>query len=150
MSDENHPQQLLDTHTNSTGHGRHCFIVMPFGRTPVEAGLASGLNEIATVRGLRIDIEESLIPVQETVHGACEILGLDPLYVANEGRMAVFVPAAQAAEALLVLRGVEVSQHAVRIGAVADEGRGTVVLKSRIGGSRVVDLLSGEQLPRIC
>ena len=119
-------------------------------RDLTRGGLASALNEIATVRGVEIAIEESLIPVQETVHGACEILGFDPLYVANEGRMAVFVPAAQAARALMVLRGVEVSQHTVRIGAVADEGKGTVVLKSRIGGSRVVDLLSGEQLPRIC
>lgn len=119
-------------------------------RDLTRGGLASALNEIATTRGVGISIEEGLIPVRETVHGACEILGLDPLYVANEGRMVVFVPAAEGTRALQVLRGVPVSQNAVRIGVVADEGKGTVVLKSRIGGSRIVDLLSGEQLPRIC
>lgn len=119
-------------------------------RDLTRGGLASALNEIATTRGVGISIEESLIPVRETVHGACEILGLDPLYVANEGRMVLFVPATEAAQALQVLRSVPVSQDAVRIGVVAEEGQGLVVLKSHIGGSRVVDLLSGEQLPRIC
>jgi hydrogenase expression/formation protein HypE len=119
-------------------------------RDLTRGGLASALNEIATTRGVGISIEESLIPVREAVHGACEILGLDPLYVANEGRMVIFVPAAEGTRALQVLHGVPVSQDAVRVGVVAGEGKGAVVLKSRIGGSRVVDLLSGEQLPRIC
>jgi TPP-dependent indolepyruvate ferredoxin oxidoreductase alpha subunit len=98
----------------------------------------------------RKQVEETLIPVEETVQSACEILGLDPLYVANEGRFAVFVPAAQADKTLNVLKKVEVSQGAVRVGTVEETPGRTVVLQSRIGGNRVVDMLSGEQLPRIC
>ena len=88
--------------------------------------------------------------MEETVQSACEILGLDPLYVANEGRFAVFVPAAQADAALEVLKKVGVSQRSVRVGKVEEAPGRTVVLQSRIGGNRVVDMLSGEQLPRIC
>jgi hydrogenase expression/formation protein HypE len=84
------------------------------------------------------------------VQGACEILGLDPLYVANEGRFAVFVSAAQSDKALEVMKKVAVSQASVRIGKVEESPGRTVVLQSRIGGNRVVDMLSGEQLPRIC
>src|SRR5208337_1748273 len=97
-----------------------------------------------------VRLEETLIPVDETVQSACEILGLDPLYVANEGRFAVFVPAAQADAALDVMKKVPVSQSSVRIGKVEETPGRTVVLQSRIGGNRVVDMLSGEQLPRIC
>jgi len=119
-------------------------------RDLTRGGLATTLNEIASDRNVCIKLEEPLIPVNETVQGACEILGLDPLYVANEGRFAVFVPAAQVDRALDVLSKEEVSQGATRIGKVeATPGR-TVVLQSRIGGNRVVDMLSGEQLPRIC
>jgi len=119
-------------------------------RDLTRGGLATTLNEIASDRNVCIKLEESLIPVNETVQGACEILGLDPLYVANEGRFAAFVPAAQADAALEILKKVEVSQGTVRVGRVeASPGR-TVVLQSRIGGNRVVDMLSGEQLPRIC
>lgn len=81
---------------------------------------------------------------------ACEILGLDPLFVANEGRFAVFVPDAQIDEALEVLKKVEVSRGAVRVGKVEESPGRKVVLQSRIGGNRVVDMLSGVQLPRIC
>jgi hydrogenase expression/formation protein HypE len=88
--------------------------------------------------------------VEDTVQSACEILGLDPLYVANEGRFAVFVPAAQADAALDVMKKVEVSQGSVRVGSVEESPKRTVILQSRIGGNRVVDMLSGEQLPRIC
>ena len=98
----------------------------------------------------RKQVEETLIPVEETVQSACEILGLDPLYVANEGRFAVFVPAAQPDKTLNVLKKVEVSQGAVRVGTVEETPGRTVVLQSRIGGNRVVDMLSSEQLPRIC
>ena len=84
------------------------------------------------------------------MQSACEIIGLDPLYVANEGRFAVFVLAAQADVALDVLRKIEVSQGSVRVGKVEESPGRTVVLQSRIGGNRVVDMLSGEQLPRIC
>ena len=90
------------------------------------------------------------MPVEDAVEGACEILGLDPLYVANEGRFAAFVPSAQTEAALEVLKNVPVSQGAVAVGKVEESPRGLVVLQSRIGGNRVVDMLSGEQLPRIC
>jgi len=119
-------------------------------RDLTRGGLATTLNEIAGDRNVCIRLEEALIPVDEVVQGACEILGLDPLYVANEGRFAAFVPEAQAAAALDVLKKVEVSQGSVRIGKVEETPGRTVVLQSRIGGNRVVDMLSGEQLPRIC
>jgi hydrogenase expression/formation protein HypE len=119
-------------------------------RDLTRGGLATTLNEIASDRGVSIKLEEALIPVDEVVQGACEILGLDPLYVANEGRFAAFVPATQADAALDVLRKVEVSQGSVPIGKVEEAPARTVVLQSRIGGNRVVDMLSGEQLPRIC
>jgi hydrogenase expression/formation protein HypE len=119
-------------------------------RDLTRGGLATTLNEIAGDRNICIKLEEALIPVDEVVQGACEILGLDPLYVANEGRFAAFVPAAQAAAALDVLKKVEVSRGSVRIGKVEETPGRTVVLQSRIGGNRVVDMLSGEQLPRIC
>jgi len=119
-------------------------------RDLTRGGLATTLNEIAADRNVCIKLDEALIPVDEIVQGACEILGLDPLYVANEGRFAAFVPAAQAEAALDVMKKVEVSHGSVRVGSVeASPGR-TVILQSRIGGNRVVDMLSGEQLPRIC
>ena len=119
-------------------------------RDLTRGGLATTLNEIAGDRNICIKLEEALIPVDEVVQGACEILGLDPLYVANEGRFAVFVPATQADKALEVMRKVPVSETSVRVGRVEQSPGGTVVLQSRIGGNRVVDMLSGEQLPRIC
>jgi hydrogenase expression/formation protein HypE len=119
-------------------------------RDLTRGGLATTLNEIASDRNICIKLEETLIPVQETVQSACEILGLDPLYVANEGRFAVFVPAAQADAALEIMSKIPVSQESVRVGAVEESPGRTVVLQSRIGGNRVVDMLSGEQLPRIC
>jgi hydrogenase expression/formation protein HypE len=119
-------------------------------RDLTRGGLATTMNEIASDRNVCVKLEEVLIPVDEVVQGACEILGLDPLYVANEGRFAVFVPAAQADAALEVMKNVEVSQGSVRVGRVEEAPGGTVVLQSRIGGNRVVDMLSGEQLPRIC
>jgi hydrogenase expression/formation protein HypE len=119
-------------------------------RDLTRGGLATTLNEIASARGVCIKLEETLMPVEETVEGACEILGLDPLYVANEGRFAAFVPSAQTEAALEVLKNLPVSQSAVAVGKVEESPRGLVVLQSRIGGNRVVDMLSGEQLPRIC
>jgi hydrogenase expression/formation protein HypE len=119
-------------------------------RDLTRGGLASALNEISSVRGVGMRIEEAAVPVEDVVKGACEILGLDPLYVANEGRFVVFVPEAQAGRVVEILRGFPVAARAVRIGEVAAEPRGLVTLRSRIGGSRVLDMLSGEQLPRIC
>jgi hydrogenase expression/formation protein HypE len=119
-------------------------------RDLTRGGLATTLNEIASDRNVCIKLDEASIPVDEVVQGACEILGLDPLYVANEGRFAAIVPAAQADVTLDVLKKVEVSSGSVRVGKVEDAPGRTVILQSRIGGNRVVDMLSGEQLPRIC
>ncbi|MBS1828848.1 MAG: hydrogenase expression/formation protein HypE [Acidobacteria bacterium] len=114
-------------------------------RDCTRGGVSSALNEVAQARSLMHQIEESAIPVHDAVKGACELLGLDPLYVANEGRFVAWIPAAQAAEALRVL-----PEGAASIGVVLDKTDPLVVMRSRIGGSRVVDMLSGEQLPRIC
>jgi hydrogenase expression/formation protein HypE len=119
-------------------------------RDLTRGGLATTLNEIASDRNVCIKLEESLIPVDEVVQGACEILGLDPLYIANEGRFTVMVPSAQADAAVGCLKGIDVSQGAVRVGKIEESPARMVVLQSQIGGNRVVDMLSGEQLPRIC
>jgi len=119
-------------------------------RDLTRGGLASALNEIATTAGVQVDVAESRIPVQEEVRGACEILGLDPLYVANEGRFVAFVAARDQDKALEILRAHEVSQGAVFIGTVSGETQGLVTIRSSIGAQRILDLLSGEQLPRIC
>jgi len=118
-------------------------------RDLTRGGLASCLNEIATVAGLGIEVEDSAIPVQEDVRGACEILGLDPLYVANEGRFVAFVPGDQTEAALRILQRHPVSHNACRIGIVGPPAA-PVTIRSRIGATRILDLLSGEQLPRIC
>jgi hydrogenase expression/formation protein HypE len=119
-------------------------------RDLTRGGLTSALNEIAGTARLQIDVEEDAIPVREEVRGACEILGLDPLYVANEGRFVAFVPA-DAAEAVLgILRQHDVTREACVIGRVNSATPGLVTLKSRIGARRILDRLSGEQLPRIC
>lgn len=114
-------------------------------RDCTRGGLSSALNEIAQSRRLTIRLEESLIPVNEVVRGACEMLGLDPLYVANEGRFVAFVPQAQIPIALRAI-----GDGAVVVGRVEEAADPVVLMKSRIGGTRVVDMLSGEQLPRIC
>jgi hydrogenase expression/formation protein HypE len=119
-------------------------------RDLTRGGLASAVVEIAEAAGVGIQLEEARIPVREDVRGACEILGFDPLYVANEGRFVAFVPAAQAEKTVEVLRRFAVSVNADIIGEVTATPEGTVVLRSVIGTSRVVDMLSGEQLPRIC
>jgi hydrogenase expression/formation protein HypE len=118
-------------------------------RDPTRGGLASVLNEIALDARVGIEVEEAAIPVDEAVAGACELLGLDPLYVASEGRMVAFVPEPDAARALAVLRRHPLGARAARIGRVSD-GTGTVTLRTRLGSRRLLDLLSGEQLPRIC
>ena len=119
-------------------------------RDLTRGGLASALVEIAQDARVHIDITEAGIPVREDVRGACEILGFDPLYVANEGRFVAFVAPADAGRALDVLRRHGVSSGACVIGAVDEAPAGLVTLRSRIGATRVVDMLSGEQLPRIC
>jgi hydrogenase expression/formation protein HypE len=95
-------------------------------------------------------IFEERIPLSEEVRGACEILGLDPLYVANEGKLIALVPAEDSEKVLAVMRGHPFGKDSVVIGEVVSDYPGTVIMRSRIGGNRVVDMISGEQLPRIC
>ncbi|HSG04841.1 MAG TPA: hydrogenase expression/formation protein HypE [Nitrospiria bacterium] len=119
-------------------------------RDLTRGGLASGLNEIAEKAGLGIHLRETDIPVGEDVRGACEILGLDPLYVANEGKFIAIVSPEVSDVILPVMRKHPLGKNARVIGEVVSDHPGTVLMKSRIGGNRVVDMLSGEQLPRIC
>lgn len=119
-------------------------------RDLTRGGLASGVVEIATASGLHLHLEEAAIPVRDDVRGACEVLGFDPCYVANEGRFIVVVAKPDADRTLAVLRGFAVSDGAVRIGEVSEAPAGLVTLRSAIGATRVMDMLSGEQLPRIC
>jgi len=119
-------------------------------RDPTRGGVASALNEIACQAHTGIRLEETRIPIQEEVRGACEILGLDPLYVANEGKCLVIVSPAVADSVLASMRAHPLGRESAVIGKVVAEHPGRLVLRSRIGGQRVVDMLSGEQLPRIC
>ena len=119
-------------------------------RDLTRGGLVSALNEIAGGAGVGITIDEREVSVREDVRGACEILGFDPMYVANEGRFVAFVPDADAARAVAVLRRHAVSDGAVVIGEVRSESAGLVLVRSLLGSTRVLDMLSGEQLPRIC
>lgn len=119
-------------------------------RDPTRGGVASALNEMAGQAGVGVRLDQRSIPLWEEVRGACEILGFDPLYVANEGKcLAVVAP--EAAEAVLeAIRSHPLGAEAAVIGEVVEKHPGRVVLRSSIGGERVVDMLSGEQLPRIC
>ena len=119
-------------------------------RDPTRGGITSALSEIAQTAKVGIRLDESQIPISEEVKGACEILGLDPLYVANEGKLLAIVPAGTAAAALTVMRKHPLGSHAAIIGEVVAEHPEFVTMKTRVGGTRVVDMLSGEQLPRIC
>ncbi len=119
-------------------------------RDPTRGGVASSLNEIASSSNVGIRILEQRIPVSEEVRGACEILGLDPLYVANEGKLLAFVSPDNAEEVLAAMQRHPLGRDATMIGEVVADHPGTVVMRSRIGGNRVVDMISGEQLPRIC
>ncbi len=119
-------------------------------RDLTRGGLASVLNELATAAKVGMAVEESAIPVSEPVRGACELLGLDPLYVANEGRFVAMVPVPQAEAALAVMQRHKAASQAAQIGIVTDRELSMVVLRTVVGTHRVLDLLSGEQLPRIC
>ncbi len=119
-------------------------------RDITRGGLASALVEIGEAAARQIDIVEESIPVREDVRGACELLGLDPMYVANEGRFVAFVKEPDAQRALDILRQFPLTAESAIIGCVADSSSGRVTLKSAIGATRIVDMLSGEQLPRIC
>jgi hydrogenase expression/formation protein HypE len=119
-------------------------------RDPTRGGLASSLNEIAETANVGIFTDENKIPVSEEVRGACEILGLDPLYIANEGKMIVIVSEDVADEMLNEIRDHSLGSGAEIIGEVTSDNPGTVIMKTLIGSNRVVDMISGEQLPRIC
>jgi len=119
-------------------------------RDPTRGGVAAALVEIATRRGLGIEIDESAVPVRDAVRGACEILGLDPLLVANEGKLVAFVPEAGSERVLQALRAHPLGRGACRIGRVTADHPGFVTLRTPIGGQRILDLPFGESLPRIC
>lgn len=119
-------------------------------RDPTRGGLASALNEIARSSDTGMYIDEKLIPVKEEVKGVCEILGLDPLYIANEGKLLVILPAELSTKALEIMHKHPLGQEAAQIGHVTAEYPGIVRMKTTIGTHRIVDMISGEQLPRIC
>ena len=121
-----------------------------FLRDPTRGGIASVLNEVAEITSLGVEIEQARLPIAAQVEGACEMLGLDPLYVANEGIFIAIVKEDQAAECIRLLQEDEYSKEATVIGHINTHTPGKVLLKSSIGGRRVVNYLTGEQLPRIC
>jgi len=126
------------------GHNIHCL------RDPTRGGLAGALNELARQSRVGINIEEDMIPVQDAVLAACELLGFDPLYVANEGKLVAVVPAAETEKVLDKMRHNEYGTRSTIIGEVVAEHSGRVVMTTRFGTSRIVDMLVGELLPRIC
>lgn len=119
-------------------------------RDLTRGGLASALNEIAAAASCGIEISEEALPLRAEVSGMCEILGLDPLYLANEGRLVVFVPEAEAGAALAAMRARPEGQGACIIGGAVAAHPGQVRMRTAFGGARIVDMLVGEQLPRIC
>ncbi len=119
-------------------------------RDATRGGLASALNEMAEASGVTVAIDEDRLPLRAEVKGMCEILGLDPLYLANEGTLVIFVPEDQAEAALDAMRRTPAGRNAVVIGKAQDRGAMPVVMNTSFGGTRVVDMLVGEQLPRIC
>jgi hydrogenase expression/formation protein HypE len=119
-------------------------------KDPTRGGVATTLNEIARRAGVAIAIEEERVPVRQAVRGACEILGLDPLHIANEGKLVAIIPPEEADSALAALRGHALGADAAIVGEVLDEPAGMVLLRTAIGGSRVLDMLVGDPLPRIC
>jgi hydrogenase expression/formation protein HypE len=119
-------------------------------RDPTRGGLAAALNEIAARSGVAIVLEEGAIPIRPEVEAACEMLGFDPLHLPNEGKLAAFVPDGDAERALAALRAHPLGRNAVRCGRVEDAPVGRVLMRTAIGGTRIVDVPAGELLPRIC
>jgi hydrogenase expression/formation protein HypE len=136
--------QSSDGNSMNQSGAIHCL------RDPTRGGIATTLNEIATRSGVGMKLVEQAIPVRETVKGACEILGLDPLYVANEGKLVAIVAREAASTVLQRMREHPLGTEAAIIGEVVAEHRGMVLMKTEIGGTRVLDVMFGEQLPRIC
>jgi hydrogenase expression/formation protein HypE len=119
-------------------------------RDPTRGGLAAVLHEIAARQRLGIEVDEASLPVSDAVRGASELFGIEPIYIANEGKLVAFVPEAEAGRALDTLRAHPLGRHAARVGTVTHEHAGSVVLVNPIGGRRVLDLPLTEPLPRIC
>jgi hydrogenase expression/formation protein HypE len=119
-------------------------------RDPTRGGVASALNEIATAAGVGIRLDERSLPVSDPVRGACELFGFDPLYVANEGKCVAIVSRDVADQVLAAMQGHELGREARIVGEAVAEHPGRVTVKSSIGSTRILDMLSGEQLPRIC
>ena len=119
-------------------------------RDATRGGAATVLNEFAESSNVTIRLRESALPLREEVKGACEILGLDPLYLANEGKLIAIVPGAKAEQVLAAMRAHPAGEHAAIIGEVTEEAACRVILHTRFGGQRIVDMLVGEPLPRIC
>lgn len=119
-------------------------------RDPTRGGVASALNELAAAAGAGIVLEESSLPIQPATQSACELLGMDPLFVANEGKLLAIVSAADAQTVLRLMREHPLGGQAVQIGYVTDQHPGMVIATTGIGGKRVVSMMMGEQLPRIC
>ena len=119
-------------------------------RDPTRGGLATVLSEIASQSSVGVEINETSIPVREAVKGACELLGYDPLYLANEGKLVAVVAPNASEKALEIMKGSKYGRDACLIGQITEENKGKVILKTAMGGRRLVDKLSGEMLPRIC
>jgi hydrogenase expression/formation protein HypE len=119
-------------------------------RDPTRGGLSSALNEMAEASRVGVRLDEAVLPVRDEVRAACEMLGLDPLYVANEGKLVAVVPPEDAERLVQTMRRHPLGQNAAIIGEVVAGRPGAVTLGSVIGGERIVALLAGEQLPRIC
>ncbi|MBE9512796.1 MAG: hydrogenase expression/formation protein HypE [Chloroflexi bacterium] len=128
----------------AVSHNIHCL------RDPTRGGLATILNELAEQSKVSIRINEEKIPVREEVLAACEMLGLDPLYIANEGKLVAIVPALDATKVLKAMRGNHYGKSAAVIGEVRAENPGRVIMKTSLGTSRIIDMLVGDPLPRIC
>ena len=138
------PLNKLVAHMLEVSPKIHCF------RDPTRGGLASTLNEIARQSEVGISIEEEKIPIHDGVRGACELLGFDPLYIANEGKLIAIVAPQDTDRILAKMKHNPYGIDAAIIGEVTDEHKGKVIMKTRLGASRIVDMLSGELLPRIC
>jgi hydrogenase expression/formation protein HypE len=144
LSDTRPVWPLVDLLAEAVGHGVHWM------RDPTRGGVATALNELARDSGLSIALNEEHLPVRDEVRGACELLGLDPLHIANEGQFLAVVDASRADEALASIRSAPGGQGAAIIGEILSDPARTVVALTAFGGTRVVDMLVGDPLPRIC
>jgi hydrogenase expression/formation protein HypE len=144
VTSDSAPLHSLVARMLDAGAGFRCF------RDPTRGGLSSALNEIAAQSNVGIELDERAIPVREEVRGACELLGLDPLYVANEGKLIAIVEPGAAEDVLRAMRGHPLGAQAAIVGSVTGAHPGLVTMRTPFGTTRIVDMLAGDQLPRIC